>query len=98
MEYKLQKILLNNCNVYNILFEDNILGHVLINDENTIVIQTDELSIVPIVESFGFSGEALLADENGYQTVMLKGNLDLAPLYEYKVIDLQDQFLTEEEI
>ena len=98
MNYKLQKVLLNDCSLYNILFENTVLGHVLVNEKFTILVQNDELSIVPIVESFGFSGDVLLAKEDGYEKITLNPSLELEPLYEYKVINLQNHSLTEEEI
>lgn len=93
MKYELQKIILENCNVYNILFESNILGHILIGGGKTILVSNDEMSIVPIAESFGFDGDALLATENGYEKIVLKGSPELRPLYEYKVINLPDYSL-----
>jgi hypothetical protein len=91
MNYKLQKILLADCTVYNILFENKILGHVIVKNDNMTLIQTDDLNIVALAESFGFSG-------NGYHLVVLEETKELKPIYEYKVINLQDQFLTEEVI
>ena len=97
MGYKLQKILLNNCDVYNILFEDRILGHIIVTEENTILVQNEDLNIVPLAESFGFHGKAYVSIENGYEEVILNDSSDLKPLYEYKVVNLQDQFLISEE-
>jgi hypothetical protein len=98
MGYKLQKILLSDCTVYNIVFEDRVLGHLILTEHNTLLVQNEDLNIVPLAESFGFSGKAYIANENGYEEVMLNGNTDLAPLYEYKVINLDNQSLISEEI
>ena len=98
MNYRLQKILLADCTVYNILFENKVLGHVIVENDNMTLIQTEDLNIVALAESFGFSGKAYMADETGYYPVVLQETKDLKPIYEYKVINLQDQILTEEVI
>jgi hypothetical protein len=95
MKYELQKIVLENCKVYNILFESNVLGHILVGGGKTILVPTDEISIVPIAESFGFDGPALVANENSYETVMLNGSPELKPIYEYKVVNLPDYSLNQ---
>ncbi|NBO36562.1 hypothetical protein EBU91_03360 [bacterium] len=98
MNYELQKIVLKNCSVYNILFEGSVLGHILMNENFSLLVQNDEIPIAPIVESFGFSGNVLLAKENGYESITLNPSEDLKAIYEFKVINLQDQILTEEVI
>jgi hypothetical protein len=96
MKYQVQKILLKNCTVYNILFESNILGHVIDHPNSKIIVQTDELPIIPIAESLGFEGDFYAANKDGYELVNLKSTDDLKPIYEYKIINLQDYFLNEE--
>lgn len=93
MKYELQKIVFNNCNVYNILFESNVIGHIIANEEKTILVQNDELSIIPIAESFGFGGNAYLAKEEGYEKIVLNPSPELKPLYEYKVVNLPEYSL-----
>lgn len=96
MQYELQKIILEKGNVYNILFDSNLLGHVLAEENSIILIQTDEMPIVPLAEAFGFSGEAYLATENGYSKIILNPTPELQPIFEYKVVNLPGSFLTEE--
>lgn len=98
MGYKLQKILLSDCTVYNILFEDRVLGHVIRTDYNTVLVQNEDLNIVPLAESFGFSGKAFVSNENGYEEVILNKTTELTPLYEYKVVNLDNQSLILKEI
>ena len=89
----MQKILLKDCTVYNILFETNVLGHIISSGDSLFLIQTDELPIVPIAESFGFSGKAYLTIENTMDLVELNPASELKPLYEYKVVNLEDYSL-----
>jgi hypothetical protein len=95
MNYELQKIILSNCNVYNILFESNILGHIIVDEDTTLLVQNDEVSIIPIAESFGFGGEAYLANEEGFEKVVLHGTPETKPLYEYKVVNLPNYSLNQ---
>lgn len=97
MGYELQKVILEKGNVYNIFFDSRLLGHVLIENDTMILAQTDEVPIIPLVESFGFSGEAYIAEHQGYSKIMLKGTPEFTPLYEYKVVNLPDCFLSEAE-
>lgn len=94
MNYELQKITLDNETVYNIIFESRLLGHVIIADEQIILVQTDELPIIPLAESFGFSGDAYLVNGDNESKVVLNGTPEFKPLYEYKVINLQGSLLT----
>lgn len=98
MGYELQKVILEKGNVYNIFFDSRLLGHVLIENDTMILAQTDEVPIIPLVESFGFAGEAHVAEPDGYSKINLKPTPEFTPLYEYKVLNLPECFLTESEI
>ncbi|MEO5366010.1 MAG: hypothetical protein H7831_06590 [Magnetococcus sp. WYHC-3] len=98
MDYEIQKVIFKNCTVYNILHESNILGHVIQHENSNVLIQTDELPIIPLAESFGFQGHFYLATEDGYQSVNLNPTSEFKPLYEFKVINLEDHLLTESEL
>jgi len=98
MGYELQKVILEKGNVYNIFFKSNLLGHVLVENDTMILVQTDEIPIIPLVESFGFSGEAYVSEGNKYSKICLNPAPELRPIYEYKVVNLPNCFLTESEI
>lgn len=95
MKYELQKVIMKNCTVYNILHESKILGHIVYNDTSKIIVSATKLPIVPIVESFGFEGKFLLAKNDNYEVVELKATPEFTPIFEFKVINLEDNFLTE---
>lgn len=97
MGYELQKVILEKGNVYNIFFDSNLLGHVLVENNTMILVQTDEIPIVPLAESFGFSGEAYVSEGDKYSKITLNGTSELQPIYEYKVLNLPNCFLTESE-
>jgi hypothetical protein len=88
-------MVLKDANIYNILFESNIIGHIIIDQNEITLIENDELSLIPIAESFGFSGTAYLAKENGFEQVILKPSPELMPLCECKTINLPNLLLTE---
>jgi len=98
MDYQIQKIIFKNCTVYNILHESNVLGHVIQHENSNVLIQTDELPIIPLAESFGFQGHFYLASENGYESVELNPTDEFKPLYEFKVINFEDYSLNEAEL
>lgn len=95
MKYQVQKIILGDANIYNILFESNVIGHIIVENGEITLVENDELSIVPIAESFGFAGNAFLAKEDKFESVILNPSPELMPLCEYKAINLQDLLLTE---
>lgn len=95
MKYELQKIVMKNCDIYNVLFESNVLGHILLSENSNILVQVGDLDIISLAESFGFEGNFLLADGEEYKTVNLSPALDFSPLYEFKIINLNDYFLSE---
>lgn len=95
MKYELQKIVMKNCVVYNILHEGTILGHVLENENSNILIQVGDLPIVPLAESFGFEGTYLIINEDSEESVELNSTPDFKPIYEFKVFNYSDYFLSE---
>ena len=95
MKYQVQKIILRDANIYNILFESNIVGHIIVENGEITLVENDELSMIPIAESFGFAGNAFLAREDKFESVVLNPSPELMPLCEYKAINLQDLLLTE---
>ena len=97
MKYNVQKIIMKNANVYNFLHENVLLGHLIDNGESQVLIQTSDISIVPIVESFNFSGDCWLLEDGEYKLVNLSPSPELEPIYEFKVINLSDNLLTESE-
>jgi hypothetical protein len=98
MNYEIQKVIFKNCTVYNILHESNILGHVIEHENSNVLIQTDELPIVPIAESFGFQGHFYLGSEDGYESVNLTPTSEFKPLCEFKVINFDHYSLNEVEL
>jgi len=86
---------MKNCVVYNILHESTILGHIIHDGTSKLIVSSTELPIIPIVESFGFEGKFLLAKNDTYEVVELKATPEFTPIFEFKVINLEDNFLTE---
>lgn len=95
MKYQVQKIILGDANIYNILFESNIIGHIIVENDKITLIENDELSMIPIAESFGFAGNAFLAKEDKLESIVLNPSPELMPICEYKAINFQDLLLTE---
>jgi len=95
MNYQVQKIILKDASIYNILFEENVIGHIIVDNNEITLIQNDELSMIPIAESFGFSGKAYVAKENGFEQIVLNPSPELMPLCEYKTVNLPNLLLTE---
>jgi hypothetical protein len=95
MDYELQKVILNNATVYNILFESNILGHVVLIDNCNILIQNSEIDIKTLAESFGFEGHFLISENEKYNPVTLTSDEFLKPNYSFKVLNLNEYFLNE---
>ena len=95
MRYDIQKIIMKNCTVYNILHESTLLGHIIENEDSKVLVQTDEIPIIPLVESFGFEGKFWLVENEDYKLVELKPTPDFIPLYEFKVINFDNYFLSE---
>lgn len=95
MKYQVQKIILGDANIYNVLFESNVVGHIIVDNNEITLVQNDELSMIPIAENFGFAGNAFLAKEDKFESIVLNPSPELMPLCEYKAINLQDLLLTE---
>ena len=95
MSYELQKIIMKNCTVYNILHEGNILGHVLESPDSNLLVQTSDIPIIPLAESFGFEGNYLILNDTETVNVVLTPTPDFKPLYEFKTFNYSDYFLSE---
>lgn len=98
MKYTVQKIVMKNSNVYNFLYENKLLGHVIDTEDSRVLVQTSDISIIPIVESFNFSGNCWLLEDGEYKLKTLNPSPELQPLYEFKVVNLSENLLVESEI
>jgi hypothetical protein len=97
MKYNVQKIIMKNTNVYNFLHESELLGHLIDNGDSQVLIPVSDISIIPIVESFNFSGDCWLIENGEYKLITLNPVPILEPIYEFKVINLSDNLLSESE-
>jgi len=97
MKYELQKIIMKNCTVYNFLYETRLLGHLMETDDSRVLVQTSDISIIPIAESFLFEGSCWLVENDEYKLITLNASPEFTPLYEYKVINLDENLLLESE-
>jgi len=97
MKYTVQKIVMENSNVYNFLYENELLGHLIDTEDSRVLVQTSDISIIPIVESFNFSGNCWLLEDGEYKLITLNPVPILEPIYEFKVINLSDNLLSESE-
>ena len=95
MNYEIQKVIMKNCVIYNILHESTILGHIIESENSKVLVQADEVPIVPLAESFGFQGKFWLAANDEYKLVDLQATPDFKPLYEFKVMNFDNHFLSE---
>ena len=95
MKYEIQKIIMENCTIYNFLYENRVLGHFIENDDSKVLVQTDEISIIPIAESFLFEGPCWLSENGEYKLIELNPSPELTPLYEFKSINLENYTLNE---
>ena len=93
MTYEIQKIILKNCVVYNILLESELLGHVIEEDNKKLLVQTTELNIIPIAESLGFDGSFICESNKKFKIVELNSS-GVVPV-NFKVINLQEHSLNE---
>ena len=93
MTYEIQKIILKNCVVYNILLESELLGHVIEEDNKKLLVQTTELNIIPIAESLGFDGSFICESNKEFKIVELNSS-GVVPV-NFKVINLQEHSLNE---
>lgn len=98
MKYTVQKIVMENSNVYNFLYENELLGHLIDTEDSRVLVQTSDISIIPIVESFNFSGNCWIVENEEYKLITLNPSPELEPLYEFKVVNLSDNLLIESEI
>lgn len=89
---------MQNSNIYNFLYENELLGHLIETDDSRVLVQTSDISIIPVVESFNFSGECWLLENENYKLINLNSSPELEPLYEFKVVNLSDYLLVESEI
>jgi hypothetical protein len=96
MNYEIQKIILKNCTVYNILLESELLGHVIEEENKNLLIQTSDLNIIPIAESLGFNGSFICEINDNYEIIKLNSS-GVVPV-NFKVINLQEHFLNELDI
>lgn len=95
MKYTIQKIVMENCIVYNFLYESELLGHIIETDDSRVLVQAGDYPIIPLVESFNFDGNCWLLENEEYKLITLKATPELEPLYEFKVINLSDNLLVE---
>lgn len=93
MTYEIQKIILKNCTVYNILLESELLGHVIEEENKKLLVQTSKLNIIPIAESLGFDGSFVC--ENGEELKIVQLNSSGVVPVNFKVINLQEHSLNE---
>jgi hypothetical protein len=98
MKYTVQKIIMDNAVVYNFLYENELLGHLIDTEDSRVLVSAGDTSIIPIVESFNFSGNCWVLDEGEYKLYILNPSPELEPLYEFKVVNLEDNLLVESEI
>jgi hypothetical protein len=95
MKYTIQKIVMENCNVYNFLYESELFGHIIETEDSRVLIQTSDFPIIPLVESFGFDGNCWLLEDEEYKLITLKATPGVEPIYEFKVVNLSDNLLVE---
>jgi hypothetical protein len=73
MEYNIQKLILENATVYNILLDDHILGHIIENNDGSkyILQSHPTINFSLIAEELGFNGEFNILNENSEDHVKL---------------------------
>lgn len=98
MKYTIQKIVMENCIVYNFLYESELFGHIIETEDSKVLIQAGDFPIIPLVESFGFKGNCWLLENEEYKLITLTPTPELEPLYEFKVVNLCDNLLVESRI
>ena len=98
MNYELQKVILNNATIYNILFESEVLGHIIVLENSNILVQNSEIDIKILGESFGYNGHFLLCENEEYTAVTLNSDEFLKPDYSFKVLNLNEYFLNESKL
>lgn len=66
MDYDIQKLILENAIVYNILLNETLLGHIVnfTNGQKYIIQADDSINFSLIAEEFGFSGNFTFLNEN----------------------------------
>lgn len=97
MKYNVQKVIMENCTVYNFLYENELLGHLIESEDSRVLVETSDTSIIPIAESFNIGGNVWLLEDGDYKLVTLNPSPEMQPIYEFKVINLPDLFLAESE-
>lgn len=95
MKYTVQKIVMENSNVYNFIYENELLGHLIDTEDSRVLVQTSDISIIPIAESFNFSGYCWLLENDEYKLITLNPSPELEPIYEFKVVNLVNNLLVE---
>jgi hypothetical protein len=98
MKYDIQKVIMKNATIYNFLYENTILGHLIETDDSKVLIQSSDVPLQPIAESFGFEGTMWLFEDEDYKLTNLTPTPEFKPNYDFKVINLSENFLIEEEI
>jgi hypothetical protein len=98
MKYTIQKIIMENCTIYNFLYKNELLGHLIENQNSKVLVKTSDTPIIPIVEAFNISGDVWLLEDGDYKLRTLNGTSDFEPIFEFKVVNLSDNLLTESEI
>jgi len=88
---------MENCTVYNFLYENELLGHLIESEDSRVLVETSDTSIIPIAESFNVGGNVWLLEDGDYKLVTLNPSPEMQPIYEFKVINLPDLFLAESE-
>ena len=88
MKYDIQKVIMKNATIYNFLYEDTILGHLIETNDSKVLIQSSELPLKPIAESFGFGGQVWLFEDEDYKLTNLTPTPDFKPNYDFKVIKI----------
>ena len=97
MKYNVQKVIMENCTVYNFLYENELLGHLIESEDSRVLVETSDTSIIPIAESFNIGGNVWFLEDGDYKLVTLNPSPEMQPIYEFKVINLPDLFLAESE-
>lgn len=98
MPYTVQKIIMKNSVVYNFLYESKILGHLIETEDSRVLVETSDIAITPIVESFGIEGDVWLLENEEYKLRTLNPSPEFEPNYNFKVINLSENLLIESEI
>jgi len=88
MEYNIQKLILENGIVYNILLDEHILGHIIENNDGSkYMLQSHPTINFPLIaEELGFNGQFNILNENSEDQVKLVNSKNLK-FAEFKVFN-----------